>query len=457
MPNAMEMIKILIVDDEIDALDAMRIGLSSDRRFKIHTATSRNAAINSLKFEENIDIVVTDLKLKDGTGLDIVHHIQEHLPNIAIIIVTAHGSIDTAVKAIRGGAYDYLQKPIRMADLKHIVERLSENIYLRRENERLRNQLKDISEGPTLIGHSPRFHQVVEFVRQVAPSQSTVLIMGESGTGKEVIADAIHFYSTRQNKSFVKINCGAIPENLMEAELFGYEKGAFTSAHKQKKGKIELAHEGTLFLDEIAELPKPMQVKLLRVLQNGEFERLGGTTTLKVDVRLIAATNADLANLVENGSFREDLYYRLNVISIKVPLLRERMEDIPVLCQYFIQKYNSINNKNIEGVAAEVLKEMYRYEWKGNIRELENMIERAVVLSQDKILKLHHFPSLTMQGTTFPQDLDVEVGQSLEDIEKNAILRTLQYHNYDKNKTAMTLRIGLATLYRKLKQFDINV
>lgn len=457
MNGATESVKILLVDDEVDALDAMRMGLSGDKRFKVVTATSRNAAINTLKFEEDIGIVVTDLKLKDGSGLDIVQYIQENLPHTAIIIVTAYGSIDSAVKAIRGGAYDYLQKPIRMNDLKRLINRISENIQLKRENERLRNQLRDISARPPLIGHSSRFHQVVEFVKQVAPAQTTVLIMGESGTGKEVIADAIHFFSTRHNKPFIKINCGAIPENLMESELFGYERGAFTSAYKQKKGKIELAHEGTLFLDEIAELPKTMQVKLLRVLQNGEFERLGGTTTLKADVRLIVATNADLTALVKNGNFREDLFYRLNVISIKIPILRERLEDIPVLAQYFIQKYNSRNNKNIEGIDPAVLKEMYRYEWKGNIRELENMIERAVVLSQDHILKLHHFPNLTMHDTSVSLGADCAGLFSLEVIEKNAIVRTLQYHNFDKNKTAMTLQIGLATLYRKLKEYQIDV
>lgn len=457
MNGATESLKILLVDDEVDALDAMRLGLYNDKRFKIVTATSRNAAINTLKQEEDIGIVVTDLKLKDGSGLDIVQYIQENLPHTAIIIVTAYGSIDSAVKAIRSGAYDYLQKPIRMADLKRLINRIFENIQLKRENERLRNQLRDFAVRPPLIGHSSRFHQVVEFVKQVAPAQTTVLIMGDSGTGKEVIADAIHFFSTRHHKPLIKINCGAIPENLMESELFGYEKGAFTSAYKQKKGKIELAHEGTLFLDEIAELPKPMQVKLLRVLQNGEFERLGGTTTLKSDVRLIAATNADLPALVKNGNFREDLFYRLNVISIKIPTLRERLEDIPVLSQYFIQKYNSRNNKNIEGIDPAVLKEMYRYEWKGNIRELENMIERAVVLSQDRILKLHHFPNLTMQDASVSHGTDSAGLFSLEVIEKNAIVRTLQYHNFDKNKTAMTLQIGLATLYRKLKEYKIDV
>jgi DNA-binding NtrC family response regulator len=456
MTKFSEKIRILLVDDEQDALDAMRLSLSADASTDILTSNSRNSAINLIK-NENLDIVVTDLKLRDGTGLDIVNFIQEHKPYISIIIVTAYGSINTAVQAIRSGAYDYLQKPIRMADLKRTIQRLRENILLRRENEKLRKQLDNRGAVFHLIGTSPKFRQVIEFVNQVAQAQSTILITGESGTGKEVVADAIQGKSSRKDKPFIKINCGAIPENLLESELFGYEKGAFTGAVKQKKGKIELAHEGTLFLDEIGELPKSMQVKLLRVLQNGEFERLGGTSILKADIRLIAATNSDLSEMVREGLFREDLYYRLDVISINLPPLRERLEDLPLLLQYFIEKYNTLNNKQIEGLEPEILREMNRYMWRGNIRELENMIERAVVLSPDKILKLHHFPALHLNKPEENMMQSYEVGQTMEEIEKNAILKTLQFHDFDKSKTAMTLQIGLATLYRKLKQFGIDV
>lgn len=450
-----EILKILLIDDEMDALDAMRMGLAGSKNLHVITTTSRNEAINLLKAEV-IDIVVTDLKLKDGSGLDVLNFIQENYPAISVIVITAYGSVDSAIQAIRSGAFDYLQKPVRMADIKRLINRISENIYLRRENERLREQLYGRSDTPRLVGGSSKFRQIVEFIKQVAPAQSTVLITGDSGTGKEIIANAIEFYSNRHGKPFVKINCGAIPENLLEAELFGYEKGAFTGAHKQKKGKIELAHEGTLFLDEIGELPRPMQVKLLRVLQNGEFERLGDTQTQKVNIRLVAATNSDIQAMVKSGTFREDLYYRINVISIHIPPLRERTEDIPSLIQFFIEKYNQINDKNVEGVEPAVLKAMYRYPWNGNIRELENMIERAVVLSTGKILKLHHFPALSIDAYNAGQNVAMDVGQSLADIEKSIIVRTLQYHNYDKNKTAMTLQIGLATLYRKIKEYGID-
>jgi DNA-binding NtrC family response regulator len=447
-------LNILLVDDDISTLDALKMGLEKED-YKIFSAVSRNEAINIIK-SNTIDIVISDLKLKDGSGLDILNYIQENFPRISVVIVTAFGTVDSAIEALRGGAYDYLQKPFRMNDLKRIINRLAENIYLRRENEQLKQRLYGESNVTQLIGSSSQFRKVIEFIKQVAPAQSTVLITGESGTGKEVVASAIHYFSTRYTKPFIKINCGAIPENLLESELFGYEQGAFTGAQKQKKGKIELAHEGTLFLDEIGELQKPLQVKLLHVLQNGEFERLGGTTTIKTDVRVIAATNKNLEDEVKNGNFREDLFYRLNVISIDLPTLHDRSDDIPLLVQHFIEKYNRINNKSIEGIDVNVLKNMKQYKWKGNIRELENMIERAVVLSNEKILTSHLFPALTINNEPIETSLKTEVGMSLADLEKNVIERTLRYNQYDKNKTAMMLQIGLTTLYRKLKEYNLD-
>jgi DNA-binding NtrC family response regulator len=268
-------LKLLLVDDEKDALDAMRMGLEGEKSYDIKTSLSRNEAINIIK-SSPVDIVVTDLKLKDGSGLDIINFIQEKCPGISLIIITAYGSVESAIEAIRGGAYDYLQKPIRLVELKRLLNRLTDTIILKKENEKLRKQLGGYQTYPKIIGNSPNFREILDLIKQVAPAQSTILITGESGTGKELIASAIHDLSLRKDKSFIKINCGAIPENLIEAELFGYERGAFTGAQKQKKGKVELAHQGTLFLDEIGDLPKNMQVKLLRVLQNGELEHLGG-------------------------------------------------------------------------------------------------------------------------------------------------------------------------------------
>jgi len=450
----MNELRLLVVDDEVDTLKALEIGLQEGNRM-LHTASSHNEAINILKSLE-IDVVVSDLKLKDGTGLDILHFIKENQLKTDLIIITAYGSVESAVEAIRSGAYDYIVKPFRFADLKRLLKRLGETISLRRENERLRQMLKKEMGYPQLVGVNPKFRQILELMKQIAPSRSTVLITGETGTGKEVAAEFIHHFSNRADSPLVKVNCGAIPETLLEAELFGYERGAFTGAVKQKKGKIEVAEEGTLFLDEVGELTPAMQVKLLRILQSSEFERLGSTTTLKVNVRFIAATNIDLENQVSTGKFREDLYYRLNVIKIHMPALRERMEDIPFLAQHFLEKYNQLNQKNVQGIKPEVIKAMVKYPWKGNIRELENMIERAVVLTQQNMLELFHFPILAAGMDDAQKDLTFEVGMSLTDVEKFYIQRTLNYYNDDKQKASKTLQIGLATLYRKIKEYGLE-
>ena len=450
----MNPVKILLVDDEADTLQALRLGLE-DEGYDILTSPSRNEALTIAKNEE-LDIVITDLKLKDGSGLDLLGYLQEFHPQVPVIIMTAYGSIESTKVALRSGAYDYLAKPFSLSDLKRILAKLVEVIALRKENERLRLLLGRSTEGPVIIGTSPALKKILELVEQVAPSRSPILLTGETGTGKEVIAAAIHQASPRVDKPFVKINCGAIPENLLEAELFGYERGAFTGAMKQKPGKVELADKGTLLLDEIGDLAPTMQVKLLRFLQSGEFERLGGNAALKTDVRIIAATNRDLQEQVEKNLFREDLYYRLNVITINLPPLRERPADIKHLAFYFMQKYCEINNKAIEKIDEEVLSQMMTYPWRGNVRELENMMERAVVLARSSELKMSHFPTLMagMQGLDLA--LGPMVGNSLAEIEKMAIEQTLRYCNHDKQKAAMTLQIGLATLYRKLKEYRIE-
>ena len=450
----MNPVRILLVDDETDTLQALKLGLE-DEGYDILTSPSRNEALTITKNEE-LDIVITDLKLKDGSGLDLLGYLQEVHPQVPVIIMTAYGSIESTKVALRSGAYDYLAKPFSLADLKRIVAKLVEVIALRKENERLKLLLGRSTEAPVVIGSSPALKKILDLVEQVAPSRSTILLTGETGTGKEVIASAIHQSSPRADKPFVRINCGAIPENLLEAELFGYERGAFTGAMKQKPGKVELADRGTLFLDEIGELAPAMQVKLLRFIQSGEFERLGGNGALKTDVRIIAATNRNLQEQVEKGLFREDLYYRLNVIIITLPPLRERPADIKLLAFYFMQKYNEINNKAIEKIDEEVLSQMMSYPWRGNVRELENMMERAVVLARGSELKMSHFPTLLagMQGLDLT--LGPMVGSSLAEIEKMAIEQTLRYCNHDKQKTAMTLQIGLATLYRKIKEYSLE-
>jgi len=445
-------LKVLIVDDEIDTLNALKTGIESEQ-YAVITSLSLSEALKILKRDE-IDIVITDLKLKDGSGMKILQFLQQKKMQVPVIIITAYGSVESAIDAIRGGAYDYLVKPFRFSDLRRHLDRLREIVQLRQENIRLRQQLERESTAPVFVGANSRFAQIVELIKQIAPSRSTVFISGETGTGKEMAAQSIHHYSPRRNKSFININCGAIPENLLEAELFGFEPGAFTGAIKPKRGKIELAHEGTLFLDEISELTPVMQVKLLRVLQNSEFERLGSVETKKVDIRLIAATNVDLEERVENGLFREDLFYRLNVIAIKMPPLRDRTDDIPLLVQHFIAKFNRLNSKNIQGVEPEVLKKMLTYRWRGNIRELENMIERSVVLCQEPMIKLEHVPVLSVGDAL--QNIPVFVGMSLSEIDKMVISRTLQSTGGDKQKCARILQISPATLYRKIKEFNLS-
>ncbi len=446
-------LRLLVVDDEVDTLKALEMGLQ-DQVTTLYSVTSYADAIQSLK-SRPVDVVVTDLKLKDGNGLDLLNYVNEHQLPASVIIITAYGSVESAVEAIRSGAYDYIVKPFRFADLKRLLKRLDETISLRRENERLKKILNKEKEINQFVGMNFKFRQTVELMKQIAPSRSTVLITGETGTGKELAAEFIHAFSPRADKTLMKINCGAIPETLLEAEMFGYEKGAFTGAVKQHKGKIEAAEGGSLFLDEVGELTPPMQVKLLRVLQSNEFERLGSTATLKANVRFIAATNVDLESKVEAGNFRDDLYYRLNVIRVHLPSLRERLDDIPFLVQHFIEKYNRLNTKNIQGIKPGVIKLMSGYAWKGNIRELENMIERAVVLSQEDLLDVYHFPVLEAGLNDSQKNLNIEFGQTLAEVEKLVIERNLQYYKDDKQKVARALNIGLATLYRKIKEYGI--
>lgn len=443
------MIKILIVDDEKNTRDALCNGLQKPDERKLYAAENAREALR-IMHEEDLDLVITDLKIPDSDGVKLLKDIKKHDPNIVVIVMTAYGTVDSAVEAMKLGAYDYIQKPFRMGDIRRLVSRALETRLLLMENAKLRQQLGAKYLPHNIVGFSPLFREILATVEKVAPSRATVLLLGESGTGKEVIARAIHEMSGRRDKPFIKVNCGALPDSLLESELFGYEKGAFTNALRQKKGRFELAHGGTIFLDEIADMPTPLQVKLLRILQDGEFERLGGEETFKVDVRVIAATNKDIDKEIEQGRFREDLYYRLNVIKLKLPPLRQRQDDIIPLAQHFLEKYALLNAKSIKGISPEAARLLEGHQWRGNVRELENVIERAAVLCSGDMIQKEHLPDyITGQDST--KVVSFRIGTTLEEIEEVMIARTLEATGGSKEEAARLLGIGVATLYRKLK------
>src|SRR6188474_3469165 len=376
--------RILVADDH----DSLRRGIVralSDAHHEVDEAPNGNVAIEKLH-EAQYDVVLSDLKMGGSDGMDVLRSARSLQPNTAVILMTAFGSIHTAVEAMKIGAFDYVQKPFEIEEMELKIAKAIEHRRLRHEIEYLRHTQQDVYDFDRIVGASGALHSVLAIVKKVAKSNTTVLVRGETGTGKELIAGAIHHNSHRAARNFIKVNCAALQENLLESELFGHEKGAFTGADKQRIGRFEQADGGTLFLDEIGDMSANTQAKILRVLQEHEFERLGGTRTIRVDVRLIAATNRNLAAMVETGGFREDLYYRLNVVQIEMPPVRDRKEDIPALTNYFIKRYAVELKKRIEGVTPEALKLLMRYNWPGNIREIENTIERAALLSDDRLI-----------------------------------------------------------------------
>jgi two-component system response regulator HydG len=401
--------------------------------------------------QNDVDVIVTDLRLPIMDGVELLKKARATNQEIEVILITAHGTVEVAVEAIKEGAYDFITKPVRKAPLLRSIEKAAEKQYLSRENRELRSQLLQ-SNSRRLIYSSPEMRTIARMVEQVATSTATILITGESGTGKEVVADAIHAASPRRLKPMIKISCAALPDTLLESELFGYEKGAFTGANARKEGRFELASGGTLFLDEIGEISSPVQVKLLRVLQDGKFERLGGTRTIDSDVRIIAATNKDLHQEVENKRFREDLFYRLNVINIRVPPLRERKEDIQILALHFLKLYADKNNKPIEEFAEDAMLALTSYDWPGNVRELENAIERAVVFTNGKTVLLTALPQNISAFAESRHSLTFKIGTPLVELERQAIDITLRHTRGDKNAAARLLGIAPRTIYRHLER-----
>ena len=452
--------KVLIVDNEKSMRDFLSIVLKKEGYF-VETAEDGDHALKILE-KDIYDLVLTDMKMPRMSGLDLLKALKDLSPETIIIMMTAYASAETAVEAMKEGAYDYLTKPFQIDEVKLIIKNALERRKLRQENSQLRRELKGQATFTQIIGKSEKMKRVLDLVRKVADSKSNVLIYGESGTGKELIARAIHFNSARRDRSFVTVNCSALPEALLESELFGHMKGSFTGAIGNKEGLFEIAHEGSIFLDEIGETSLSIQVKLLRVLQEKEFRRVGGTKDLKVDVRIIAATNRDLEKLVAEGKFREDLYYRLDVIPIDLPPLRERPEDIPLLAEFFLGRFNQSLGKEIAGIEPEAMRILMNHEWKGNVRELENVVERAVALASSKMLTLADFnQGFLKQAESFPIPASIpEDGLHLEDligkIEKELLLKALQETNWVKKEAAKLLHLNFRSFRYRLDKYGIK-
>ncbi len=450
---------ILLVDDHKPFRDSLAKILEGEG-LRVFPANDGEEALDILR-NEFIHLILTDLKMPKMDGVELLQVAKTIRPEVEVILITGYGTVDTAVTAMKEGAYDYIQKPFKPREILKLVRKAIEKQSLVLENRILQERIKDFQKFEKIVGRSPAMKKVLEIVAQVAPSSATVLIQGESGTGKEVIAQAIHDLSPRVNKPFVKVSCAALPETLLEAELFGYERGAFTGAIARKEGRFELANGGTLFLDEIGEVSPTVQVKLLRVLQVGEFERLGGTKTFRADVRLVAATNMNLLEAVERKAFREDLFSRLNVITLILPPLREREGDIPLLAHHFLEIFQKKNNKDMKGFTQEALEVMLRYSWPRNVRQLENAIERAVVLTKGEMIGPGDLPpeilktvEVSVAGEAALMDektISISLGTPLEAIERRVIEETLRHSRGDKNLASKILGISARTIYRKIE------
>lgn len=448
--------KILVVDDE----DIIRESLSyilKKEKYEVDEAANGKIAFNLLK-EKSYDLVITDLEMPEMKGIELLEEIKKVNLQTNTIVITAYGSVDTAIAALRSGASDYILKPVEFDELLIKVKKLFEVRELHLENRILRKELQREYDYTNIIGKSPAITQIFEMIKAVADTDSTVLISGNSGTGKELVAKALHYNSMRSNRPFIALNCGAISENLIESELFGHKKGAFTGAISDKEGFIKAAEGGTLFLDEISEMPPQLQVKLLRAIQEKEYTAVGTTVSLPVNVRFIASTNRNLQEQVAQGKFREDLYYRLNVIEIHIPSLKERESDIPMLADFFLDKYRKQMNKNILGISNDAMRALMNHEWKGEIRELENVMERAVIFCNEDFVHVKHLP-MQFQSETEPADFSSSgsLDDSVRRFEKEIITRALESNDFNKEKTAETLQVGLSTLYRKMKELNIQI
>ena len=439
-------ISILIVDDEASVRDSLYNWFKEDG-YIVECAENAKEALSIIE-SRNFDIILADFKMPGMDGLEMQRRIKAIDKEAIVIIMTAFASVDSAVRALKDGAYDYITKPFDPDDLSHLIRNATKQITLKAENEALRTKLTTLENVDDIIGNSQAMMHVLKQVESVAQSNSSVIIIGESGTGKELIARAIHSNSPRRFFPMVSVHCGALTESLLESELFGHEKGAFTGAMYNRKGRFEMADGGTIFLDEIATISTKMQIDLLRVLETKSFMRVGGNKEISSDFRVICATNRDLKKMVENGTFREDLYYRLNVVSITIPPLRERIEDIPLLVDYFIKKYCNSMSRDIITIDPAALKRLEEFEFPGNVRELDNMIERAIVIGNGKVIHLKDLP--------LGKEIASSSVESLDDHEKKHILQILNKYNWNISRSAQALKVDRVTLYNKIKKFDLK-
>jgi len=456
------MTRILVIDDNPAITKLMAKILRADD-YKVTTASSGELGIKKLD-KNDYDLVFTDLMMPDISGMDVLEHVISKSQKTMCIILTAHGTIKSSVDAIKKGAFDYVTKPVSPSELLIVVEKAIKFKNLEEENIRLKKELRGKYDYTNFVGTSKAIKKIYDLIEKVADTDGTVLITGASGTGKELIARAIHYNSNRSEKLLVVVSCGAIPEALLESELFGHEKGAFTGAYKRRIGRFEMANGGSIFLDEIGEMSPALQVKLLRVLQEQKFERVGGTKTIHVDLRIIAATNRNLTTAINNETFREDLYYRLNVIPIKVPSLRQRKSDIPLLIDFFLKKFQGKKGQRLTGLLPAAMNAMLAYNWPGNVRELENVIKRLTILCENEVASFDDLPEVIQEKSRSAQssdevimEQDIDFHDAVKDYEKKIILEALERSNWIKSKAAKLLNINRTTLVAKIKKQNINI
>jgi DNA-binding NtrC family response regulator len=440
---------ILVVDDDKLTCETLKRALSEE--YTVYSASNGQEALDIIEKGEPVDVVLSDLMMPGLTGLDILYRINALHDKPVVILITGQGTIDTAVQAMKLGAYDYLVKPIHLDRLFLLIQKAIENKKIKEENIQLKNKIKESYSSVNVVGSSTEMRNIMDIIRRVSSTTASVLIAGESGTGKELIANIIHYNSSRSNGPFIKVNCAAFAEGVLESEIFGHEKGAFTGAISTKKGRFELAHGGTLFMDEVGDLPLGVQVKLLRFLQEHTFERVGGNKTHLVDVRIISATNRNIESMLKEGSFREDLYYRLKVITIEVPPLRKRKGDIEELTRFFLKKFSEIHNRHITGISDETMATIKSYDWPGNVRELMSFVESCVVLTRNNYITNDDIPEylFSIHNSNQPNAVGV-----LEENERQIIIDTLKSTRGNKVEAAKILGIGLRTLYRKLERYQ---